>query len=97
MEDAEGVLKLFRPCHYGTTVDVADGIRIRFIDAGHLLGSASIEIWLNENGVQKKLLFFGRHRQPQPAADQKTPTYPETADYVIMESTYGDRSPRAQT
>ena len=91
MEDAEGVLKLFRPCHYGTTVDVADGIRIRFIDAGHLLGSASIEIWLNENGVQKKLLFsgdIGNLNQPL----IKNPTYPETADYVIMESTYGDRS-----
>ena len=60
MEDAEGVLKLFRPCHYGTTVDVADGIRIRFIDAGHLLGSASIEIWLNENGGSATVRSFGK-------------------------------------
>lgn len=91
MEDADGVLKLFHPCHYGQRVEIADGISARFIDAGHLLGSASIEVWLDENGVQKKMVFsgdIGNLNQPL----IKNPTYPETADYVIMESTYGDRS-----
>ena len=91
MQDAEGVLQLFTPCHYGELVHVAEGIDIRFIDAGHLLGSASIEVFLKEDGVEKKLVFsgdIGNLNQPL----IKNPTYPTTADYVIMESTYGDRS-----
>ena len=91
MQDAEGVLQLFTPCHYGERVHVAEGIDIRFIDAGHLLGSASIEVFLKEDGVEKKLVFsgdIGNLNQPL----IKNPTYPTTADYVIMESTYGDRS-----
>ena len=70
---------------------IADGIRIRFTDAGHLLGSASIELWLREDGVEKKLLFsgdIGNINQPLIC----DPTYPVSADYVVMESTYGDRS-----
>ena len=91
MQDAEGVLQLFVPCHYGEEVHVAGGIDIRFIDAGHLLGSASIEMTLTEDGVRKKLVFsgdIGNVNQPL----IKNPTYPTDADYVIMESTYGDRS-----
>ena len=91
MQDAEGILQLFTPCHYGERVHVAEGIDIRFIDAGHLLGSASIEVFLKEDGVEKKLVFsgdIGNLNQPL----IKNPTYPTTADYVIMESTYGDRS-----
>ena len=70
---------------------IADGIRIRFTDAGHLLGSASIEVWIKEDGVEKKLLFsgdIGNINQPLIG----DPTYPVSADYVVMESTYGDRS-----
>ncbi len=91
MEDAEGVLMLFRPCHYGAETDVAPGIRIRFLDAGHLLGSSSIEVWLSEEGTERKLVFsgdIGNLNQPL----IKDPVYPESADYVLMESTYGDRS-----
>ena len=91
MQDAEGVLQLFVPCHYGEQVHVADGIDIRFIDAGHLLGAASIEMTLAEDGVRPKLVFsgdIGNVNQPL----IKNPTYPTDADYVIMESTYGDRS-----
>lgn len=91
MQDAEGVLKLFTPCHYGETVEIAPGMTIRFLDAGHLLGSASIEVWIKEEGVSKKLVFSGDiGNLDQPLI--KNPTYPEDADYVIMESTYGDRS-----
>ena len=46
MEDAEGVIKCFVPCHYDQEVEVCEGIKIRFTDIGHLLGSASIEVWL---------------------------------------------------
>ncbi len=70
---------------------LSDGIQIRFLDAGHLLGSASIELWLTEDGVTKKTALLRRYRKYPSAADQR-PGVPESADYVIMESTYGDRS-----
>lgn len=91
MDDALGVLRCFVRCEYGKEIIIAEGIRIRFIDAGHLLGSSSIEVWIEENGIEKKILFsgdIGNVNQPL----IRDPHYPETADYVVMESTYGDRS-----
>lgn len=91
MEDAEGVLQYFVPCEYEDMINLCDGIKIRFSDVGHLLGSASIEIWLNENGNQKKIVFsgdIGNINQPI----IKDPQYLTEADVVVMESTYGDRS-----
>jgi len=90
MEDAQGIIKRVIPCPYGTLIAVGGGIRIRFTDVGHLLGSASIEVWLTENGVSKKIVFsgdIGNKNQPL----LKDPSYTEEADYVVMESTYGDR------
>lgn len=88
--DAEGVLQHFIPCHYGETIDIAEGIRIRFTDVGHLLGSASIEVWLQEEGVEKKIVFSGDiGNKNKPLI--KNPSYIEDADYVVMECTYGDR------
>lgn len=90
MEDAEGLIKRIVPCHYGQTIEVCEGVRIRFTDIGHLLGSASIEVWLTEGSVSKKLVFSGDiGNKAQPLL--KDPKYTEEADYVIMESTYGDR------
>ena len=91
MEDAMGVLKNFVPCPYEKTVTPAEGIRVRFVDAGHLLGSASIEVIINEDGKEKKIVFsgdIGNLNQPL----IKDPVYLHDADYVVMESTYGDRS-----
>lgn len=91
MDDAIGVLSCFVRCEYQKKIRIAEGIVIRFVDAGHLLGSASIEVWLEEKGVSKKLVFsgdIGNLNQPL----IRDPQYPEHADYVIMESTYGDRS-----
>ncbi len=91
MEDAEDTLKCFVGLPYNQEKYIADGIRIRFIDAGHLLGSASIEVWLSEEGVERHLVFSGDiGNVDQPLISD--PVYPEEADYVIMESTYGDRS-----
>lgn len=90
MEDADGVIKRIVPCHYNRVIEVCEGVKIRFTDIGHLLGSASIEIWLTENGNQKKIVFsgdIGNKNQPL----LKDPAYTEEADYVVMESTYGDR------
>ena len=59
MEDAQGVLDLFVPCEYHKKIRVCDGIEIRFVDAGHLLGSSSIEVWLTEEGQERKIVFSG--------------------------------------
>mgnify|MGYP004532672897 FL=1 len=59
MEDADGIIKRIVPCHYDTEVALCEGIRIRFTDIGHLLGSASIEIWISENGQERKIVFSG--------------------------------------
>ena len=90
MEDAEGLLKRIVPCHYGDVIEVCDGVKIRFTDIGHLLGSASIEVWLTEGDVNKKIVFSGDiGNKEQPLL--RNPRYTEEADYVVMESTYGDR------
>ena len=59
MEDADGVIRRLVPCHYNTIVEVCEGVKIRFTDIGHLLGSASIEVWLTEDGNTKKIVFSG--------------------------------------
>ncbi len=91
MEDADGAIKLFCGCPYGERIQITEGIEIRFTDVGHLLGSACIEIWLKEGQEETKLLFsgdIGNVHQPI----LKDPHTVDMADYVIMESTYGDRS-----
>lgn len=91
MDDAIGVLSCFVRCEYGREIVVGQGIRIRFTDAGHLLGSSSIEVWIEENEVCRKIVFsgdIGNVNQPL----IRDPQYLSSADYVVMESTYGDRS-----
>ncbi len=91
MDDALGAISLFVPCPYDTIVEVNKNIRIRFTDIGHLLGSACIEIWLREDGIEKKLVFSGDVGNiDQPIIND--PEIVEEADYVIVESTYGDRT-----
>lgn len=91
MEDAENVLNLFVPCEYMKKIAIDENIEIRFCDVGHLLGSASIEVWFQENGVNRKIVFsgdIGNINQPI----IKDPQYLKEADIVVMESTYGDRN-----
>ncbi|MCA5961751.1 MBL fold metallo-hydrolase [Blautia sp. RD014234] len=91
MEDALNAIKQFVGCEYSRKIQIADGIQVRFVDAGHLLGSSSIEIWITEEGVEKKIVFSGDiGNLDQPLI--KDPEYLDSADYVVMESTYGDRS-----
>ena len=91
VQDAEATMELFRGVDYNTRVELAPGLVIRFVDVGHLLGSSSIEIWVTENGTTTKLVFSGDiGNQHQPII--KDPTYIQDADYVFMESTYGDRT-----
>ena len=89
-EDAMAVMEHFVPCDYMKEIEVCEGVKIRFTDVGHLLGSSSIEIWLTENGISKKIVFSGDIGNiNQPIIHD--PRYTTEADYVIMESTYGDR------
>ncbi|MEY8352194.1 MBL fold metallo-hydrolase [Lachnospiraceae bacterium 54-53] len=90
INDAAGVLELFHSCSYGEEVELEDGFTIRFVDVGHLLGSASIEVWITEEGTTKKIVFSGDiGNKNKPLI--RDPQYIREADYVIMECTYGDR------
>ena len=76
---------------YDKRIELAPGIEVRFVDVGHLLGSASIELWITEGSTTTKLVFSGDiGNLEQPII--KDPTYIQQADYVFMESTYGDRN-----
>ena len=88
INDAVGAIGCLIGCDYDKKINVADGVCIRFVDAGHLLGSSSIEIWITEDGVEKKIIFsgdIGNLNQPL----IRDPQYIKDADYVVMESTYG--------
>lgn len=90
MDDALGAIELFHPCDYEQKIELAPGIEVRFRDVGHLLGSASIELWITEGDISRKLVFSGDiGNVNQPLIKDPAPT--ETADYVVTESTYGDR------
>ena len=89
-DDAYRSMEIFKPVEYDEIIDITDSISVRFNDAGHMLGSAIIEIWITENGKTSKVVFsgdIGNNDLPLLAA----PTMIENADYLIMESTYGNR------
>ena len=89
-QDAIDCMKLFRPVNYDEIIEINENLHVRFNDAGHMLGSAIIEIWANENGKETKAVFtgdLGNNDIPL----LSSPTMIETADYLVMESTYGGR------
>ena len=90
MADVEETMKLFHPYNYHMEVSSFDDVSICFYDAGHLLGSSSIRMDLNENGQHRSILFsgdLGNCNRPL----IRDPESPPNADYVVIESTYGDR------
>ena len=90
VQDAEAAMKLFVGVDYDKRIELAPGIEVRFVDVGHLLGSASIELWITEGDTTTKLVFSGDiGNLDQPII--KDPAYISEANYVFMESTYGDR------
>ncbi len=91
MEDVQGVLQQFVPCEYETEVPVLEGVTARFTDAGHLLGSSSVTLTLTEGGETKRIVFSGDIGNVNKPI-LRDPQYPQSAEYVVMESTYGDRS-----
>ena len=89
-EDAIKSLEIFHPVKYDEIIDIDENIHVRFNDAGHMLGSAIIEVWVNEDGKTTKTVFtgdLGNNDIPLLAS----PTMIDDADYLVMESTYGDR------
>lgn len=91
VEDAQNVFKYVTACEYGETIDLCEGVQVTFTDAGHLLGSASITVNASENGTKKTIVFSGDiGNVDQPII--RDPQYLKEADYVVMESTYGDRN-----
>ena len=90
MEDAEGALRLLKPCPYGEEIVLCQGITAEFTDVGHLLGSSSITLTVAEGGETRKIVFsgdIGNINKPI----VKDPIQAEEADYIVMESTYGSR------
>ena len=89
-EEAIQSLEVFRAVKYDEIVEITENIKVRFNDAGHMLGSSIIEVWVVENGKETKAVFtgdIGNNDIPLLAS----PTMIESADYLVMESTYGNR------
>lgn len=90
MKDAQAVVKQFAPHRYDERFTLFDGVDVRYTDAGHLLGSAYIEVWMTENGETRKMVFsgdVGNVNQPL----LRDPSLVDEADFCMIESTYGDR------
>ncbi len=90
IKDVEVCCPLFSPVKYKQPIQIADGLEATFFDAGHVLGSSIIQIKVQKNGEQRTILFSGDMGRPDRPIVQD-PTSFEQADYILIESTYGDR------
>lgn len=89
-EDALKSLEVFEPVKYDEIVEITPDIHVRFNDAGHMLGSSIIELWVKEDGKETKTVFTGDlGNNDIPLLSE--PTMIESTDYLVMESTYGSR------
>ncbi len=90
VDDADAVMKQFVPYPYEKRFQAAEGVEVIFRDVGHLLGSACVKFFLSENGEERTIVFSGDvGNKDKPIL--KDPAAFEEADYVVIESTYGDR------
>jgi metallo-beta-lactamase family protein len=94
-EDVARVLEQFRPLPYHRTQEIADGVRLTFHDAGHILGSAIVALDIEERGRSARLVFSGDLGN-WPVALLRDPEFLDAADILLLESTYGDRDHRTQ-
>ena len=89
-EEAARCLEIFKPVNYDEIIDITPEIHVRFNDAGHMLGSSIIEIWAKEGDKEEKAVFTGDlGNNDIPLLN--SPTMIDSADYLVMESTYGSR------
>ena len=89
-QDGIDTMEIFKPVNYDEIIEIDPNIYVRFNDAGHMLGSAIIEVWVKEDGKETKAVFtgdLGNNDIPL----LSSPTMIETTDYLVMESTYGGR------
>ena len=93
LDDVEATLNYCRGISYYQRTNITENVDICFKDAGHILGSAIVELYINERGVEKKLVFSGDLGNSQ-AALLRDPDTVEQADILLLESTYGDRNHR---
>ncbi len=96
LEDAQAVLPKISAKPYGKFFSPAEGIQIQFQDAGHILGSAIVELFIEEKGKRLKLVFSGDIGRPNQLL-MKDPTELADADYLFMESTYGNRNHKGES
>ena len=92
-EDAAEVIPMFKPVSYDVSFDAAKGVGARFVEAGHILGSAAVDLEIQEKGRKVRLWFsgdIGRRNLPI----LRDPILPESTDFLLMESTYGDKPHR---
>jgi len=91
--DVESLLPLFEVKPYDKVIHLAPGLKYRFVDAGHILGSSTLELWFQDSEIEKKIVFSGDiGKKGNPII--KDPLAPGKADFLVMESTYGDRAHR---
>ena len=95
LDDVERTLRLIRRIAYDTPVEVLPGASVRVHDAGHILGSSSVELSLEENAIRRRIVFSGDLGQYDTPI-LKDPHRFESADLVLMESTYGNRRHRSR-
>jgi metallo-beta-lactamase family protein len=94
VKDAEDTLDYVDRTTYDTMGHLGHGVKYSFLDAGHIMGSASLALWYQDSAQEKKIVFSGDiGKKNNPIIED--PQYAVTADYVIMESTYGDRLHRS--
>ncbi|MBE5812600.1 MAG: MBL fold metallo-hydrolase [Clostridiales bacterium] len=91
VDDAVRSLEHFEPVHYNELVTINENVKVMFRDAGHMLGSSIIEVWVKENGKETKIVFTGDlGNNDTPIL--RDPEFIDSADVLVMESTYGDRN-----
>ncbi len=94
VQDAQRVMHRFKVIDYGDRTEILPGVEVELVDAGHILGSSIVQLWLREHGTERKLVFsgdLGYHEDPV----LSDPTRIREADLVLMESTYGNRCHRS--
>jgi|WetSurSiteA1Bulk_404760.scaffolds.fasta_scaffold00851_6 metallo-beta-lactamase family protein len=90
IDDVRNVMPLFDIKPYGTIFHLGNGVKYRFIDAGHILGSGTLELWFQDGAGEKKIVFSGDiGKRGNPIVQD--PSAPAEADFIVMESTYGNR------
>ena len=94
-KDAEATLPMIQPRPYNEIFSPAQGIRVRFLDAGHILGAAIVELFIEEQGATTKVVFSGDIGRPNQLL-MKDPTSLSDADFLFMESTYGNRNHKGE-